>query len=129
MLPAHVRDPEAAAFWLTDWFNRLGAARVVPEEPVTVVRERSGAVSELQVEAVAHLPEGLRLDVSLRLDRQLQPRWYTFDLVGPQGRLWGRHGHPERAGFHHDHDPPNFEPKASGAPATLLDIEALLHRQ
>lgn len=125
MLPAHVRDPESAAFWLTDWLIRLGGD-VVPEAPVTVARQPSGAIRELRVDAVVHFPDGRRLDMSVRLDERLEPNWYTFDLVGPSGRLWGRHGHPERSGFHHRHDPPHFAPEAS-EPVTLLTIEAELH--
>lgn len=129
MLPAHVRDPESAAFWLTGWLHRLGGTHVVPDEPVTVVRERSGAVSELRVDAVVHLPDGSRLDVSVRLDRHLNPLWYTFDLIGPAGRLWGRHGHPERTGFNHRHEPPDFRPQPAEVPVTLLGIETLLHER
>lgn len=109
MLPAHVRDPETAAFWITDWFARLGGDRLVPDAPVTVARQRSGSVSELRVVAVVHFADGLRLDVNLRLDPNLKPHWYTFDLIVPTGRLWGRHGHPEQTGFHR-HDPPDQFP-------------------
>lgn len=127
MLPAHVRDPEAAAFWITGWFGRLGGERFVPDAPVTVVRERSGAISELRVEAVVHFADGRRLDVNVRLDGSLQPRWYTFDLIGSGGRRWGRHGHEEPAGFHHRHDPPGFDAVAAEGPMTFVDLEALLH--
>jgi hypothetical protein len=129
MLPAHVRDPDAAAFWITDWFVRLGGERVVPEGPVTVARERTGSVRELRVLAVVHFAAGRRLNVTVRLGADLQPLRYTFDLMGPEGRLWGRHGHREKAGFHHRHDPPGFAPVTAASPATFLDIEALLHEK
>jgi hypothetical protein len=127
VLPAHVRDPESAAFWITDWFARLGGDRIAPEAPVTVARERSGFVREVRVVAVVHFADGSRLDVTVRLGPNLEPSRYTFDLIGPRGRMWGRHGHQERAGFHHRHDPPGFDATPSEAPTTFLEIETLLH--
>lgn len=127
MLPAHVRDPEAAGFWIADWFARLGAERVVPDNPLTVIRHPSGAIRELRVVAVVHFAGDRRLDVNIRLDEHLEPYWYTFDLVSVSGRLLGRHGHPEPVAFHHRHDPPGFVAVPASAPATFVDIEALLH--
>lgn len=127
MLPAHVRDPESAAFWITDWLARLGGDQIVPDAPVTVVRERSGSVGEVRVAAAVHFGNGRRLHVTVRLGPHLEILRYTFDFVGPSGRILGRHGHQEQAGFHHRHDPPGFVATPSEARTTFLDIETLLH--
>jgi hypothetical protein len=128
VFPGYVRSPEDAIFWLTAWFEHLGADRLEPSELVLARREPSGLLAELKVQgASAHFRQGNRLVVSADLTGHLEARRYTFDLIGPEGRLWGWHGHTEPAGFHHRHDPPGFLAVAS-EPATFEAVAELVHR-
>lgn len=128
MPPGYVRTPEDAIFWLTAWFEHLGAHRLEPSELVLVRREPSGVLAEVKVGGVsAYFPGDKRLVVTADPTGRLEARRYTFDLIGPGGRLWGWHGHREPAGFHHRHDPPTFVATAS-QPATFEAVAELVHR-
>jgi len=85
-------------------------------------------VADLNVEEVcAYFSRGRRLLVTAELTDRLEARRYTFDLLGPRGRLWGWHGHREPAGFHHRYDPQTFRAVAS-QPATFEAVAELVHR-
>ena len=129
MLPAHVRSPDEAVYWLLSWFDELGAERLDPQNPVVIRRERSGSAAEvLAPGVVVHFSAGSRLVVKVFLDARLTPRRYVFDLFGADGRRqWGWHGHREPVGFHHRHDPPDFVARPA-EPATFESVAALLHQ-
>ena len=50
MLPAHVRGPGSAVFWILGWFDRLGGTWT-PADPVEVFRDATGMISRIRVEA------------------------------------------------------------------------------
>jgi len=126
MLPAHVRDLERAAIWITSWLDRLGATAVTPDSPVVAQVETSGKVVGIWVNTTVRLADGRSLHIVVQLDAWLQARRYTFDLVASGQRLWGWHGHQEPAGFHHRHLPPALTASLA-EPATFEKIEELLH--
>ena len=126
MLPAHVRDLERAAIWVTSWLDRLGATAVTPDSPVVAQVETSGKVVGIWVNTTVRLAGGRSLHIAVQLDAWLQARRYTFDLVANGQRLWGWHGHQEPVGFHHRHLPPTFTASLA-EPATFEEIEELLH--
>ena len=126
MLPAHVRDPGIAVIWVAGWLDRLGAATITPETPITAFSEPSRIVARIRVDAIARFADGRVLHARVELDGGLVARAYRFDLVSGGERQWGWHGHPEPVGFHHRHLPPDFAAFPSD-PATFEQIEALLH--
>jgi hypothetical protein len=57
MLPAHVRGPESAVFWILAWFDRLGEA-YAPDDPVQVFQDATGAIVRIRVEGVVTFDDG-----------------------------------------------------------------------
>lgn len=126
MLPAHVRGPESAVFWILGWFDRLGAFHV-PEEPIQVFRDATGVIRRIRVEAIVTFGDGSRLEVVVELDGHLDSRRAFFDRFDSNGeRQWGWHHHPERHGVDHRHGPPTYRPEPADPP-TFEQVEAGLH--
>jgi hypothetical protein len=126
MLPAHVRGPEIAAFWILSWFDRLGGT-CAPEDPVEVFRDAAGMITRVRVEAVVSFEDGARLDVDVELDGALRCRRAFFDRFDAKGRrAWGWHHHLEPHGVDHRHLPPGYHAKPADPP-TFEMVEALLH--
>jgi hypothetical protein len=125
MLPAHVRGPESAVFWILAWFDRLGGT-YAPDDPVRVFQDATGAIVRTRVQGVVTFDDGARLEVAVELDRQLGCRRAFFDRFDPTGaRTWAWHHHPERRGANHRHDPPGFQAEPADPP-TFESVEATL---
>lgn len=126
MLPAHVRGPESAVFWILSWFDRLGGT-YAPDDPVEVFRDAAGIIRRMRVEAVVTFDDGARLDVTVELDGELECRRAFFDRFDPTGeRTWGWHHHPEPHGADHRHARPAYHAEPADPP-TFETIEAILH--
>jgi hypothetical protein len=63
VLPAHVRDLERAAIWITSWLDHLGATAITPDSPVTAQLEASGNLAGIWVDADVHFADGRSLHV------------------------------------------------------------------
>ena len=97
MLPAHVRGPEGAVFWILAWFDRLGGT-YAPDDPVRVFQDATGTIVRIQVEADVTFADGERLEVAVELDGQLGCRRAFFDRFDPTGaRTWGSASPPGKA--------------------------------
>ena len=126
MLPAHVRGPESAVFWILGWFDRLGGTWT-PADPVEVFRDAIGMISRIRVEAIIGFEDGARLDVDVELDAELGCRRAFFDRFDDKGgRTWGWHHHPEPHGVDHRHLPPDYHAQPADPP-TFEAVEAMLH--
>ncbi|MGH9041964.1 MAG: hypothetical protein ACRDZ3_17220, partial [Acidimicrobiia bacterium] len=84
MLPAQVRGPESAVFWILAWFDRLGGASG-PDDPVQVFQDAAGTITRIRVEAVVAFADGARLEVAVELDGELGCRRAFFDRFEPTG--------------------------------------------
>ena len=126
MLPAHVRGPESAVFWILSWLDRLGGT-CAPEDPVEVFRDAAGMITRIRVEAIVRFADGARLDVDVELDVELACRRAFFDRFEPAGdRTWGWHHHHEPRGTDHRHAPPRYDAQPADPP-TFEAVEAMMH--